>query len=117
MWGYSRFGPSPLVTELFDAAVKVFEPQIQQAEVQTLSVMMLAAATLEHQLPASFLDAVARQAVLKMPQATQQGASNLLWSFAKLSNVSPLGGDLFRSALGRNMEVLSNVPDHIVQEY
>ena len=81
------------------------EPLISRFESQNVSNFLLAAATLEKEFSEEMLEKLAKQAILKMPQATPQGISNLLWAFAKLTKVSPVGGDLFRSALSRASEV------------
>lgn len=77
---------------------------ISRFDFQNISNFMLAAATLGKTLSEEFLEAMARQAVLKMSQATPQGIANLLWAFARLTDVSPMNGDLFRSALSRASE-------------
>ena len=105
IWGYSRLQLDPLGGKLFNLVVQKAEPVISQFDSQNVSNFLLAAATLEKPLPEDFLDRIARQATLKMPQASPQGISNLLWAYAKLTKVSPLGGDLFRSALSRASEV------------
>lgn len=85
------------------------EPLIGRFDSQNVSNFLLAAATLEKPISEELLEKLGRQAILKMPQATPQGISNLLWAFARLTKVSPAGGDLFRSALSRASEVIDQI--------
>lgn len=104
MWAFSRLGLNPLDGDLMDAALAALRPQLSKTPLKSLSILMVSAATVDHRLSEELLTAIAEQAVLKMPQASAQGASNLLWSFARLSGTSPFRGDLFRSGISRAIE-------------
>ena len=105
VWAYSRLSLDPLSGKLFKLVERKAEPIIGRFDSQNVSNFLLAAATLEKTISEEMLNKLARQAILKMPQATPQGIANLLWAFGKLTKVSPAGGDLFRSALSRTSEV------------
>lgn len=105
VWGYSRLSLDPLGGKLFSLVEQKAGPLIGRFDSQNISNFLLAAATLEKQLSEDFLDKMARQAILRMPQASPQGISNLLWACARLTKTSPVNGELFRSAVSRTAEV------------
>jgi len=98
-------GIDPLGGKLFKLIEQKCEPLLHQFSSQNLSNFLIAAVLLEKPLSERFLDNLAKQAVLQMPRATPQGVANLLWSIAKLTNASPLEGDLFRSGISTALEV------------
>jgi len=98
-------GADPLGGKLFALIQQKCAPLVPQFASQNISNFLIAAVLLGKPLAPPLLEGLARQAVLQMPRASPQGVANLLWAFAKLTDESPLGGDLFRSGVSTALEV------------